>query len=655
MAAPGSHREEVLVGSPIALMNMPFGTLLQPSLALGQIQAQLRQAGLDSRIHNLMFHLAEAIGIGSYEIVARLRGADVELGEWLFAPYVWGEGFGPTLEEFLARSGKEVESLEVLVDPIPWLTKVRNEILPDFLDRSCDLLLADGDLKVAGFSCLSFQTMASLALAKRLKERAPHVKMVFGGASFHRGMGEEFIAKVPWIDAVATGEADSEVVPLFQALVAGEPPPDLPGIHVRLDDGMIVRGPCNQMASSETLEKLPSPDFDDYFQEIRRLGLDRDHAFMDRIFIPYEASRGCWWGQIKHCTYCGLNAEGMDYRFKSSERSIEILKDLAGRYPTRRYIATDNILPNEYYETFLPDWAKERPKDLTIFYEIRPTINEKQMKLLTDAGVIYSVPGVESLNSHLLELFQKGARAIQNVFFLKLARMYGMYPLWNLLIRVPGEKSEDYRQMADLMPKIVHYMPPFGGPRDVELHRFSPFFMRWPEFADNIKPRPWYHDIYPDQFDRSQIAYYFDAEWKDVLPAGDRAPTVQATWQWIDAWRESTSIPGLLFDEGQAQGPLDLWDTRGGKKRQFQLDDREAAVYRAIREPLGVSKIKEKVGDLAGDEVGLRSMLADLVANDLAMEEGGRYLALAIPDTSPEPSQAIRRNVLARVGQEAER
>lgn len=642
--------------APIALMNMPFGTLLQPSLALGMIQSQLRDEGMDSRVWNLVFHLAERIGVGQYEIVARLRGADVEVGEWLFSSEVWGKDFGPDLEDFLARSGREIASLEALVkDPVPWLKQLRTEVLPEFLDDMTDRLLENEELRIVGFSCLSFQTMASLALAKRLKEKAPHLKMVFGGASFHRGMGEEFIAKVPWIDAVATGEADSEIVPLFRGLLDGELPGDLPGIHVRHEDGMILKGPPPQMATADVLEKLPHPDFEDYFDEVRRLGLMEDANFRERIFIPYEASRGCWWGQIKHCTYCGLNAEGMDFRTKTAERAIETLHHMAARYPTKRYIATDNILPNEYYSTFLPRWAKERPRDLTIFYEIRPTINEKQMKLLTDAGIMYSVPGVESLSSHLLELFQKGARAIQNVFFLKLARIYGMYPLWNLLIRVPGEKSEDYLEMAELMPKIVHYMPPFGGPRDVELHRFSPFFSRWPEFAESIEPRPWYSDLYPENLDLQRVAYYFEANWKEILPQEDRKPTIDATWEWIDAWRENKSIPGLLFDHKQAEGELDLWDTRQGKKRQYQLDDREARIYRAIHEPLGVSKIVQQVGDVVGDEASIRSILGELVASDLVIEEGGRYLALAIPDTAHEPSQVMRRTVLGRVGQDAER
>lgn len=644
--------------APIALMNMPFGTLLQPSLALGQIKQQLAEAGMQASVHNMMFNLAERIGVGHYEIVARLRGDDVELGEWLFSTAAWGKQFGPTLEEFMERSGKEIQALDSLVaDPAAWLTEVRNEVIPQFLDDMADALLESGELKVAGFSCLSFQTMASLALARKIKEKNPEIRTVFGGASFHRGMGEEFIQAVDWIDAVATGEADDEIVPLFEALLQGPDPVDLPGIHWRAGD-MVLKGPDPHMVMPESLEKMPAPNFDEYFEECERLGLMKDVSFRERIFIPYEASRGCWWGEIKHCTYCGLNAEGMNFRTKSADRTIETLKELTNRYPTKRYIATDNIMPVEYYKTFLPRWAKEKPEGTTIFYEIRPHLTEEQMKALAEAGVMYTVPGVESLSTHMLKLFRKATRAIQNVYFLKLARIYGMYPLWNLLIRIPGEKPEDYLGMADLIPKVEHYMPPFGGPRDVEVHRFSPYFNQWPEYAEKVTPRSWYKDLYPEEkMDLDRVAYYFDVEWKDILPQEQREPAIQATWAWIDAWRNTDDLPRLSY-QAKAEfegGSLELYDSRQGRNRTIELDEVEGDVYRQLRGPIGLKSLTKKMSHVVADEVAMKAILDSFVEAELAIEEEGRYLGLALPDNAPEPPLAVRRNVLARVGQDAER
>ena len=40
----------------------------------------------------------------------------------------------------------------------------------------------------------------------------------------------------------------------------------------------------------------------------------------------FETSRGCWWGQIHHCLFCGLNGDTIAYRSKSPGRAVEELR-----------------------------------------------------------------------------------------------------------------------------------------------------------------------------------------------------------------------------------------------------------------------------------------------------------------------------------------
>ena len=39
----------------------------------------------------------------------------------------------------------------------------------------------------------------------------------------------------------------------------------------------------------------------------------------------FETSRGCWWGERMHCTFCGLNGATMSYRSKSPRRAVDEL------------------------------------------------------------------------------------------------------------------------------------------------------------------------------------------------------------------------------------------------------------------------------------------------------------------------------------------
>ena len=65
-----------------------------------------------------------------------------------------------------------------------------------------------GRYSVVGFSSTFQQNVASLALARRIKERFPMVKVVFGGANFEGEMGPEYVRAFPFIDYAVVGEGD---------------------------------------------------------------------------------------------------------------------------------------------------------------------------------------------------------------------------------------------------------------------------------------------------------------------------------------------------------------------------------------------------------------------------------------------------------------
>ena len=294
---------------------MPFGSMMRAPLALGLIKSQLAAAGLEAKVHNLNFALASAIGFGQYEMIARFKGVETQVSEWLFAKAAWRSDFGPTDDEFLVLAGEELDTIPHIDDPAGWLKQIRETVIEPYLEHCVDRLLADRP-RVVAFSCMFFQTVAALALGRLLKERDPDITLAYGGVCFHGEAGEELFDKVPWIDAVSTSEADDVIVELFAALARGERPAGLAGIRSRGPDGTVAIGPPGAMASSATLESLPDPLYDDFFADAREVGLLDNTVWRDRASIPFEASRGCWWGQKKHCTFCGLNGEGMAFRVK---------------------------------------------------------------------------------------------------------------------------------------------------------------------------------------------------------------------------------------------------------------------------------------------------------------------------------------------------
>jgi ribosomal peptide maturation radical SAM protein 1 len=632
----------------ISLVHMPFGSHTRPALALGLIKAQLSDAGMPARVHYLNLDFAQRIGFSAYEALALFKGVDIPVGEWLFSREAFGREPGPSEHEFLRRFGDKIRSIHKVPDPAAWLLDIRRRIVRPYLERCAERLFSGDPPRVVAFSCMFFQTVPALALGRLIKERRPEVKLAYGGASFHDEMGEELIRKVPWIDAVSTGEADDVIVPLFRALRAGRTPALLQGVLARDERGGIVEGLPHRPASSEVLEALPDPDFDEFFEDAARYRLPDAPSWQERVALSFEASRGCWWGQKRHCTFCGLNREGMTFRVKSAERALGTMRRLAARYTFRHLQAADNILAMGYWKTLLPRLAEERlesaGRPVSIFFEVKPNLSRAQIKAMADAGVAHVQPGIESLSTHLLELMAKGVTGLQNVFLLKCCAEYGIAPLWNLLIRVPGERIEDYQQMERWVPLLAHLRPPSSSTSRIELHRFSPYHFQRGVYTEDVRAAAWYAGLFPeDQVDLLKVAYYFEATWKDTL--GDPAyEGVQARIAaWIRSWRRPSGLPRLSMRETrntEGRGLL-IEDARGDAPARFALGPLEAAVYRAVSDiatPRGVREALLAEGVAAPDEGGIRARLLAFVEQGLALAEGDRFLGLALPAAGDPPA-----------------
>src|SRR3712207_5823960 len=128
------------------------------------------------------------------------------------------------------------------------------------------------------------------------------------------------------------------------------------------------------------LDSLPYPDYDDYFAQFGASTLPT----VETPTLAIETSRGCWWGQKHHCTFCGLNGQGMQYRSKSSQRALDELDSLTGRYGVRKVYAVDNILDLKYFDTVLVELAG-RPRPPRLFYETKANLTKDQLRLLARA------------------------------------------------------------------------------------------------------------------------------------------------------------------------------------------------------------------------------------------------------------------------------
>src|SRR5262249_9714226 len=147
--------------------------------------------------------------------------------------------------------------------------------------------------------------------------------------------------------------------------------------------------------------------------------LDGDTTKGSGPALPHESSRGCWWGEKHHCTFCGLNGLGMAFREKSADVVAKELEMMFAKYPIRRVNMVDNIMPHKYFTSLLPRLRDRLPQTAAIFYEQKANITLRKAQALKNARITAIQPGIESLNSHVLKCINKGTTATQNIALLR--------------------------------------------------------------------------------------------------------------------------------------------------------------------------------------------------------------------------------------------
>jgi len=153
-------------------------------------------------------------------------------------------------------------------------------------------------------------------------------------------------------------------------------------------------------------DSLPIPEYD---QAIEQAGELAHGAFS----LSFESSRGCWWGQKNHCSFCGLNGVDLKFQPKSSARVVHEIGALWDKYHRSLY-ATDNVLAMEHLRGVISELGRD-DSGPDLFYEVKSNLTERDVAALKRARVNHVQPGIESLSTHLLGLLKKGTTAIRNL------------------------------------------------------------------------------------------------------------------------------------------------------------------------------------------------------------------------------------------------
>src|SRR5262249_22160004 len=131
-------------------------------------------------------------------------------------------------------------------------------------------------------------------------------------------------------DSAVCYEGETALWRMCEALDAGRSPAGIPNLIVR--GGLLTPG-----GTMEDLRALPAPDFD---------GLPLEKYLSPALVLPYDPTRGCYWGVCTFCHY-GLAEKGTaPYKERAVETMLDHLAALSARFGTRYfYFSQDSVAP----------------------------------------------------------------------------------------------------------------------------------------------------------------------------------------------------------------------------------------------------------------------------------------------------------------------
>jgi anaerobic magnesium-protoporphyrin IX monomethyl ester cyclase len=254
--------------------------------------------------------------------------------------------------------------------------------------------------------CFPGQMVPAYSFALKLKRAFPEVHLVAGGPAITqvllRLQGPALRQALGPFDSAVVFEGEHTLLSLCRALAEGRKSArELAHIpNLVLPD------------SSSGAGYLPGPPAVDLRTLARAListGCRSIAILSPQLLLPYDPTRGCYWGRCAFCHY-GLTATGTArYRERAVETVVEHLGALSARHGTRYfYLSQDSVAPKTLGR--LADALAESGLDLRWGTDLRPEaqLTPELCARLRRGGAVACSLGVESASPRVLRLIDKG-------------------------------------------------------------------------------------------------------------------------------------------------------------------------------------------------------------------------------------------------------
>ncbi|MEM7646641.1 MAG: cobalamin-dependent protein, partial [Pseudomonadota bacterium] len=180
-------------------------------------------------------------------------------------------------------------------------------LLQDVFDQSVDDILMTQP-EVIGFSLYDTSFLTAVYFAKKIREKAPKMKIVFGGPGASETNFKVYFERLEGlVDVAVIGEGEGTLVEVMERLKNKKSMKGCLGVAYE-GQGAFVFEPIRPNLQ---LDSLPLPFFGDF-----------DFDDYETKSLPVMMSRGC----VAKCTFCSETRYWKKYRYRSADHIFSELK-----------------------------------------------------------------------------------------------------------------------------------------------------------------------------------------------------------------------------------------------------------------------------------------------------------------------------------------
>ena len=212
-------------------------------------------------------------------------------------------------------------------------------------------------------------------------------------------------------------------------------------------DGKIIVNPKKEPLK---LNDMANVCLDDY---------DFEKYFAPEIILPFQSSRGCYWGK---CSFCDQGF-GQNYNVKNPQKLVDEFKEIKEKYNIDKFEFIDESVGPTYLKELSDTIERENVKvnyfmdarlESAFSYEILNKAHRYGLKMI--------LWGLESGSDKIMKLINKGIDLDKRLEILKNSSECGIWNFAFIFFGFPAETKEDAYKTIELLVKNKNIIHSYG-------------------------------------------------------------------------------------------------------------------------------------------------------------------------------------------------